>query len=40
MPNALLVKDKPHYSRKVRERREMKPPRRNEVAAGERQTGS
>ena len=42
MPNALsklLVKDKPLYSGKVRERRETNPPR-NEVAADERQTGS
>ena len=43
MPDALLkllVKDKPLYSGKVRERRETKPPRRNEVRADERQTSS
>ena len=45
MPDALLkllVKDKPLYSGKVRERRETKPPRREErgYRADERQTGS
>ena len=43
MPDALLkllVKDKPLYSGKVRERRETKLSRRNEVRADERQTGS
>ena len=35
----LLVKDKPLYSRNVCERRETKPPRREE-RADERQTGS
>ena len=36
----LLVKDKPLFSRKVRERREAKRGERNEVRADERQTGS
>ena len=43
MPDALLkllVKDKPLYSGKVREKRETKLSRRNEVRADERQTGS